>query len=173
MGLNPSQRACAVCHCSPSVSTFCFVCSSHCLRAAAFYIRGLFSFFQGRYNEAKWVRSAVPGRWGGGKARSGFKLSMRTWRLCFPTSWVPCGFSQPPVSLEAKTVLHPFCSEKHLHSVLQWPIWKKGFSKGDVFKTLLLNERWGWERSVLGFKVTCSMQLFLGAPICWWGSLGS
>ncbi|MBN3285171.1 SCC4 factor, partial [Polyodon spathula] len=26
---------------------------SHCLRAAAFYIRGLFSFFQGRYNEAK------------------------------------------------------------------------------------------------------------------------
>uniref|UniRef100_A0A803YEI3 MAU2 chromatid cohesion factor homolog n=1 Tax=Meleagris gallopavo TaxID=9103 RepID=A0A803YEI3_MELGA len=37
----------------PSMSTFCFVCSSHCLRAAAFYIRGLFSFFQGRYNEAK------------------------------------------------------------------------------------------------------------------------
>ncbi|EPY87231.1 hypothetical protein CB1_000259018 [Camelus ferus] len=28
------------------------VCS-HCLRAAAFYVRGLFSFFQGRYNEAK------------------------------------------------------------------------------------------------------------------------
>ncbi|KAK2504515.1 hypothetical protein MC885_012506, partial [Smutsia gigantea] len=28
-------------------------CSSHCLRAAAFYVRGLFSFFQGRYNEAK------------------------------------------------------------------------------------------------------------------------
>uniref|UniRef100_A0A8C9X507 MAU2 chromatid cohesion factor homolog n=1 Tax=Sander lucioperca TaxID=283035 RepID=A0A8C9X507_SANLU len=27
--------------------------SSHCLRAAAFYIRGLLSFFQGRYNEAK------------------------------------------------------------------------------------------------------------------------
>uniref|UniRef100_A0A672HSA7 MAU2 chromatid cohesion factor homolog n=1 Tax=Salarias fasciatus TaxID=181472 RepID=A0A672HSA7_SALFA len=26
---------------------------SHCLRAAAFYIRGLLSFFQGRYNEAK------------------------------------------------------------------------------------------------------------------------
>lgn len=34
---------------------FCLVSSSHCLRAAAFYIRGLFSFFQGRYNEAKWV----------------------------------------------------------------------------------------------------------------------
>ncbi|NXR06247.1 SCC4 factor, partial [Semnornis frantzii] len=30
-----------------------FPVSSHCLRAAAFYIRGLFSFFQGRYNEAK------------------------------------------------------------------------------------------------------------------------
>nr|XP_031362973.1 MAU2 chromatid cohesion factor homolog [Lonchura striata domestica] len=29
-----------------------FPVSSHCLRAAAFYIRGLFSFFQGRYNEA-------------------------------------------------------------------------------------------------------------------------
>lgn len=28
--------------------------SSHCLRAAAFYIRGLLSFFQGRYNEAKY-----------------------------------------------------------------------------------------------------------------------
>uniref|UniRef100_A0A671WU79 MAU2 chromatid cohesion factor homolog n=1 Tax=Sparus aurata TaxID=8175 RepID=A0A671WU79_SPAAU len=27
--------------------------SSHCLRAAGFYIRGLLSFFQGRYNEAK------------------------------------------------------------------------------------------------------------------------
>uniref|UniRef100_A0A8C5CSQ8 MAU2 chromatid cohesion factor homolog n=1 Tax=Gadus morhua TaxID=8049 RepID=A0A8C5CSQ8_GADMO len=31
----------------------CLLCSSHCLRAAAFYIRGLFSFFEGRYNEAK------------------------------------------------------------------------------------------------------------------------
>ncbi|KAM7379217.1 hypothetical protein PAMP_004782 [Pampus punctatissimus] len=30
-----------------------FPVSSHCLRAAAFYIRGLLSFFQGRYNEAK------------------------------------------------------------------------------------------------------------------------
>ncbi|EGV97409.1 Cohesin loading complex subunit SCC4-like [Cricetulus griseus] len=30
-----------------------FPVSSHCLRAAAFYVRGLFSFFQGRYNEAK------------------------------------------------------------------------------------------------------------------------
>ncbi|KAG7273177.1 hypothetical protein CRUP_019304 [Coryphaenoides rupestris] len=30
-----------------------FPVSSHCLRAAAFYIRGLFSFFEGRYNEAK------------------------------------------------------------------------------------------------------------------------
>uniref|UniRef100_A0A8D2MNA4 MAU2 chromatid cohesion factor homolog n=1 Tax=Zonotrichia albicollis TaxID=44394 RepID=A0A8D2MNA4_ZONAL len=32
-----------------------FPVSSHCLRAAAFYIRGLFSFFQGRYNEANRV----------------------------------------------------------------------------------------------------------------------
>ncbi|CAB1326652.1 unnamed protein product [Coregonus sp. 'balchen'] len=30
-----------------------FPVSSHCLVAAAFYIRGLLSFFQGRYNEAK------------------------------------------------------------------------------------------------------------------------
>ncbi|XP_035027250.2 MAU2 chromatid cohesion factor homolog isoform X2 [Hippoglossus stenolepis] len=30
-----------------------FPVGSHCLRAAAFYIRGLLSFFQGRYNEAK------------------------------------------------------------------------------------------------------------------------
>lgn len=30
--------------------------SSHCLRAAAFYIRGLLSFFQGRYNEAKYEK---------------------------------------------------------------------------------------------------------------------
>ncbi|KPP65714.1 MAU2 chromatid cohesion factor-like [Scleropages formosus] len=30
-----------------------FPVSSHCLRAAAFYIRGLLSFFQGRYSEAK------------------------------------------------------------------------------------------------------------------------
>uniref|UniRef100_A0A3Q4HTT0 MAU2 chromatid cohesion factor homolog n=1 Tax=Neolamprologus brichardi TaxID=32507 RepID=A0A3Q4HTT0_NEOBR len=32
---------------------FKFPFFSHCLRAAAFYIRGLLSFFQGRYNEAK------------------------------------------------------------------------------------------------------------------------
>lgn len=32
----------------------CLWFSSHCLRAAAFYIRGLLSFFQGRYNEAKY-----------------------------------------------------------------------------------------------------------------------
>lgn len=39
-----------------SVKDACFVVffSSHCLRAAAFYIRGLLSFFQGRYNEAKY-----------------------------------------------------------------------------------------------------------------------
>lgn len=35
------------------VVTFHSPRSSHCLRAAAFYVRGLFSFFQGRYNEAK------------------------------------------------------------------------------------------------------------------------
>lgn len=36
----------------------CCVSSSHCLRAAAFYIRGLLSFFQGRYNEAKYGKSS-------------------------------------------------------------------------------------------------------------------
>lgn len=48
---------------------------------------------------------------GEGKTKSGFKLNTKTQRLCFPTSWVPRGFSQPSVSLEAKTVLHLFCSE--------------------------------------------------------------
>lgn len=37
----------------------CCVSSSHCLRAAAFYIRGLLSFFQGRYNEAKYAKSIL------------------------------------------------------------------------------------------------------------------
>ncbi|XP_059200463.1 LOW QUALITY PROTEIN: MAU2 chromatid cohesion factor homolog [Centropristis striata] len=36
-----------------------FPISSHCLRAAVFYISGLLSFFQGRYNEAKFLRETL------------------------------------------------------------------------------------------------------------------